>query len=511
MRTRSTFQGDHQMLPYHQAPEWIHLSELYHVEKNNLLEICLEKKFHSDEKVSQKWASLRPKIVKKRMGERRFFSMMRLHTPLCAFMEDIPDPLSHQVRKTYMDKGYHWIQRIRFQNKASHVMGVCDGIVQTAFLKTLLPTVPVESTAEYLLVFLKKNSLVEKSAMIRYFRNGEKRICAQWVVEVDVDGKMHVQSLQDLTLSLVEDHIRCLRKVKTWGAWMDLDDEDLPHYLLPNMKLSSCAWTAEREEIAHRFGEITMLWGCDDRHRQMAWEKGVFSWRDPRFSSELLGWTGTKAQILDRIVRVNQSTVPEDWLLVDNPEVLKDTFPLESTRHNLFVDFEYFVDDDFIYLIGVWDGDTQQYTAFWAEERTPESAPKMWKAFFDHVKVKDSRCWYWYAEKKMMDKTGIAYADDQWTDLWEVCRAGVAVRGAFDFGLKSFVRAFHQEDKMPLSYHELECQDGLASVTLARSYYETIDDDLRENLRKDLDTYNRYDCEAMAYILGAIRERLRLG
>ena len=168
------------------------------------------------------------------------------------------------------------------------------------------------------------------------------------------------------------------------------------------------------------------------------------------------------------------------------------------------MDFEYFVDDDFIYLIGVWDASSQKYTAFWATERTAEAWESMWAAFRDFVETTPSRCWYWYAEKKMMEKTGAPLEDveETWTDLWEVCRAGVAVQGAFDFSLKSVVRAFHRHGAMPLSYADLECQDGLASIGVAQKFFATKD----AALQTTLEAYNRYDCEAMVYIWEAIRE-----
>lgn len=73
----------------------------------------------------------------------------------------------------------------------------------------------------------------------------------------------------------------------------------------------------------------------------------------------------------------------------------------------------------------------------------------MWASFQTYLEQFRGRyrCWYWYAELRMMQKTGVSFEEDRWTDLWEVVRAGVAVRGAFDFGLKSFVRAFHEHGR----------------------------------------------------------------
>jgi len=510
MKTRTTFEGSHQSLPYDQKPEWVHLSELYHAEKHNLLEVCLEKKFHSEEKVQQKWDALRPMIHKKRVFEKLVYSTLRSKTPRCAFLEDIPDTVSHHHVQKYMDMDYDWIQRIRFRNVGSHVLGICDGLVRTAFLRTLLsPTTvsPDDISHDYLLVFLKPyfrgEMTLDIRAMIRYFRHSNPRISDAWIAVVGKHLEVHIYPVSPGKSGAEE--IRRLRRLKRLSPLLDMEDAQLPPQLWPNMKQGSVAWNPERTDIAHRVGEITMLWGCDDRHRQMAFHEGVLSWKDPRFTAAMVGFTETKAEILDRIVRVNRDEPPEKWLLVE--EDLETSFPelQETTTRHLFVDFEYFIDDNFIYLIGVWDASSQQYTAFWASERTADAWERMWTAFRDFVETTPSRCWYWYAEKKMMEKTGapLEHVDETWTDLWEVCRAGVAVRGAFDFSLKSFVRAFHQHGAMPFSYGDLECQDGLASVGVAQKFFTGGGKDT--TLKKTLETYNRYDCEAMAYVWKAIR------
>jgi hypothetical protein len=498
------------MLPYTQEAEWVHVSELYHAQKHNLLEICLEKKFNSEEKIQQKWDALRPNIIAKRRFEKLVYSTMRTRSSRCAFMEDIPDSLSKIQLQKYMDLGYDWIQRIRFRHVGSHVFGVCDAVIRTSFLQTLLVpnTPPLTITGEYVLVVLQPSfqsfcANLQQQALLRYFAEGEPRIAQDAIVVVRKDLQPLVYPV-DRDETIVEP-IRRIRRLKRLSPLLDLDEE-LPIQLWPNMKQGSTAWSPERWDIAFRLGEITMLWVCDDRHRQKALEQGVSSWRDPRFTPELVGFTETKAEILFRIVEINRH--PTEWLYVEKDN-LEASFPelQDSTLRHLFVDFEYFIDDHFIYLIGVWDASKKEYRAFWAKERTAEAWENMWKSFCAYLESTPSHCWYWYAEKKMMEKTGapLENLDETWTDLWGVCRAGVAVRGAFDFSLKSFVKAFHQHGKMPFSYADLEeCQDGLASIGVAQKYFATREERLKHTLEK----YNRYDCEAMAHIWEAIRTTL---
>jgi len=504
MKTRTTYKGEHKMLPYYGKPCWTHISELYNAENHNLMEICLEEKLDN----SRKWEGLQPKIHKKRMHERYLFSMVRSKTPRCAFMEDVHPTMTLSHMNLYMDNGYSWIQRIRFRNGASRVHGVCDGLVRSDFLAQLDPTLSSDKDGDgkYLMVLIKpsfekkpEKYRREIAAYKRYFRNGNPRIADDRVLLIGKDYKPTLVSCTDEDdEEVVINLMRSIRKVKTWAPLVDLVGSDIPVGWYPNMKLSSAAWDKERWDIAHRVGDITMLWSCDDSHRQMAHAKGIVSWRDERFCADTVGFTGTRADILDRILRVNRSERDETWIEV-SPRVSIEFPELDSTHvDHLFVDIEYI--GDFIYMMGVFDPSTHQYTSFWTE--TLDSYDGLFERFSAHLQsYKNPLCWYWYAEKKALERAGAPLDMSYWRDLWEVARC-VGVKNAFDFSLKSFVRAFYSHGRIPFRYEDLECQNGAESIDMALQFYT----DKNPETRVALETYNRYDCEAMWYILKGIRE-----
>jgi len=85
-------------------------------------------------------------------------------------------------------------------------------------------------------------------------------------------------------------------------------------------------------------------------------------------------------------------------------------------------------------------------------------------------------CWYWYAEKKVLDTLNLSFPNCEWWDLWKVSRH-VALKFAFDFSLKSFVKALYMLNKIPFHYEEEDastCQNGQAS------YSKYLDDDGRQ-------------------------------
>lgn len=273
--------------------------------------------------------------------------------------------------------------------------------------------------------------------------------------------------------------------------------------LYPNMKLSSYVDPKRRWETALALGDITMLWKCNDAHRERAKAHGIVSWRDERLTPELLGFDNPMdIDVLNRILKINRCQDPTQWILKD-PR-LHDVFPILSTygsKTNLFIDFEYV--DDLVYMIGIFDGSTRQYTSLWAQELSPQGTDRLYHSFSEFLRQIPCHklCWYWYAEDKVLKKANQSFADCEWWDLWKISRH-VAVKRAFDFSLKSFVRALFLQNKIPFSYDDeygSACQNGQASIQLAKSFYASSCSDLV--LKQDLESYNQKDCEALWYFL----------
>jgi hypothetical protein len=379
---------------------------------------------------------------------------------------------------------------------------MCDGLIHRDLVKTLVPSHDVSEHGEYLVLMIKPSFVpkkqetfyVEAITLIHVLSQlFPGHICDSHVVLVDKELQFYIMTLEKKNIPDMLTMFRSVRKIKKWASLVDLDDT-LPTLVCPNMKTRHSFFQKMKRDIAVRDGEITLLWKCDVRERKMAFHQGIYSWKDPRFSPDVIGWTHpTDCAILQRILDVNRG---QEWFIMDK-RVFQEFAVLNENKNHLFVDFEYV--GQFLYLIGVFDGNT--YRSFWSHELSADGTQNVWNEFQTFLVTQDEEktcCWYWYAEERFMEKLGLE-TRLSWHDLFRVCRYG-AVRHAFDFSLKSWVKAFHLHGKIPFDYNDLDCQNGASSITFAYDVFEKND----TSRKTQLELYNRYDCESMWYIFNEV-------
>ena len=77
--------------------------------------------------------------------------------------------------------------------------------------------------------------------------------------------------------------------------------------LYPNMTVKN-SWGSIKRKIAEEIGEITLLWQCGYKNRLLAHKLGIYSWRDPLCTPQILGITGKYAPILQAIIDINRQS-----------------------------------------------------------------------------------------------------------------------------------------------------------------------------------------------------------
>lgn len=484
---------EHKMIPYTPSPVWISVpQDIFLYQTDNMFDMMMEYHVHTKD-----WTPLQSVITQKRMLEKKLFITLQQHSHQVTFLEDVSETQSQKIVGRYLLQKYLFIQRFRFAHLRSHIHGMCDGLIHRELLLSSFGIQDNDNGGDYVVMLMKPSFTPKKQE--RFHMEATTlvhvlsqlypgHICDSYVTVVDKDLQFHTMTLDKKRQPDMLTMFRTVRKVKKWAALIDLGDE-LPTLVCPNMKTRHSFFEGTKHDIAVRDGEITLLWKCDVRERKLAFDQRIFSWKDPRFSPEILGWTGNDCAILQRILDVNRG--PE-WFVMDK-RVLQEFPVLTKNKNHVFVDFEYV--GQFLYLIGVFDGVT--YRAFWSDELSDNGTQNVWQKFQTFLDTQDEEktcCWYWYAEERFMEKAGLE-TKLPWYDLFRVCRYG-AVRHAFDFSLKSWVKAFHLHGKIPFDYNELQCQNGASSLTYAYDVFEKND----ESRKNDLELYNRYDCEAMWYI-----------
>ena len=495
-------------LPENTRTIWVSIpSDLYHW-SHDPLEIVLEER--NPEKAKHKWDKWRPRIQQNQMGDRALY--VRLMSMCgggkhCVYLGDNGIQSSPSLVKRMLPR-MEWIQKIRYQDSIRHIHGVCDGIMTVSLASRLCPPIPsLPETTTHVVVYHRPTMktphsfVMNGTASMWYVKKwlGEEEegweISPDHLLMIGEKGKCWWIVINEKETKAVLEAVWGIRIVRSSALCYDLDSHSLPTWLYPDMKSPSSFWKEEKKKIAERVGEISLLWCCGKTERDRVYRNhGILSWKDPRFRVEMLEWGETpRTEILREIVSVNREDNNDEWIRADKARLYEHLSPfLQDT--NLFLDFEY-TEDHRIYLIGIMDQKKEQYHAFWSEDLTENGEQELFSRVQDHLCSYGPRvrCWYWYAEKKVLRDRPHPFELDHWSDLWEIARIPVVMRGALDFSLKSIANALSLQGKLPHDYHDLLCKDGEDSLQLAKSVYTKENDDDRQSL----EMYNRLDCLVM--------------
>jgi predicted RecB family nuclease len=314
----------------------------------------------------------------------------------------------------------------------------------------------------------------------------------------------------------VENGVEWVRECRKNGQdWLE-DLEEHPE-LYPNMKAHG--ENSFKAGFAEALGEITSLWYCGLKERQKAFQQGIKSWKDENFTSQTVGFKGDRAKVLDAILEVNRGN---DLILP-----LKMTKMIKAIQRvnqkEFFVDFETipeFLGEERIFMISAgwieYDLDLEEHwrcETFVLESLSDESEMKMAREFLQLI-GDDSELYHWAdAEFHIWENFCIRhrkYNDpqfhirDRWTDLLFVFKQEpIAVKGAFNFSLKSIVKALSAT--IGLSYQG-EVKDGLTAAVHAVNHYAQFQRYQPTPEMREIVKYNQLDCEALWKILGLLRD-----
>ncbi|GAH17538.1 unnamed protein product, partial [marine sediment metagenome] len=63
-----------------------------------------------------------------------------------------------------------------------------------------------------------------------------------------------------------------------------------------------------KKKFAEDIEEISLVWRCGPKQRKAAHDKGIYSWKDPRCTPEVLGIAGEyTSKVVSRILEANHS------------------------------------------------------------------------------------------------------------------------------------------------------------------------------------------------------------
>jgi len=498
-------------LPLREPVIYVSCSDFYLAAQNDYITFILDGKNQNDESLQEKkWNDIRKKSVPKQKRLNDFYMDMRGENPDRALYmgDDKTCDLAPYL------ENFDYLQRVYFTNVRSHVRGIVDALLSRVMVEKFFKLDVSDVEEDFIMLYFYSSKKAfggydrYKALATLHYYNRSNRVHKGKILIVRKDNTTEWCHRCDSHVAEIKKMVSQIRKAKNIAPYFSLDDIQNTRYY-PNMKLNDSVWYPLKKKFSSKLGEITQLWCCNDSHRQTAFQHGVVSWKDPRLTPEILGFTDSyKKKILESILEVNRqdpTALDFEWMRVEPG--FADKWPLLARNadvDNVFLDFEY--TDAILYMVGMFY--RGEYKVFWADRLDTESERRLVEQTNTFLAGLGAQTvvWYWHAEKSkwksVCDKHGIAPKNDSWHDICHMMRSGtITVYGAFDFSLKSIVNAFFNRGKIPYCYSELDCMDGKESIEYAEQYYLHP----TQKVQTILEKYNRLDCEAMSYVLGEIK------
>lgn len=314
-------------------------------------------------------------------------------------------------------------------------------------------------------------------------------------------------------------------------------------------------WGSMKKWLAQELKELTQLWQVSVNGREQAHKMGIYRWDDPRISPEhvLTRGVASYGPKLAQMLEVNTGNGP--LILPARIEQDRDVWhPTPGVE--FYVDFEFCSDlnDDFsalpekggqplIFMIGcghVEEGEWQ--FGCWITDQLSEDEElrviREWVRHMEEVRTRldpenaQPRIFHWsHAETTQLNGPAQSAPDvpnssarrrhrdpADWPDylnfydfLSKVVRPeGVAVKGAWSFGLKDIAKAMRKHRMIDKDWGDSQV-DGLGAMVgawhcdaEARRKGTSMAD---EPLMQDIAKYNEVDCQVMMEIIRYLREK----
>ncbi len=362
-----------------------------------------------------------------------------------------------------------------------------------------------EDNDEYVIVLLMDSKTITEyrryqAHFYSMMLHSNKYIDTSRVYLINIQNN-HLQYIDTNNKSIQTDIIsycRWIRNCINYGNVYTLHPPSHPN-LYPNMKVicNDRKYDEFKKNYAESLNEITLMYRCHPKHRNIMHNQGIYSYLDDRFDVSVLGFPKKYEFIVKKMIEMKKT--PDATIYKGKNNIFK------KYGTELYMDFETL--DDIIYWVGIGvveDGKEYNYISFVSENPTIEEQYRIMKETKDFLSTfKKKQVYYWYAEQRFWERVDDNRLNVDFSDWVDMCKifqdSPIIIKGAFDFKLKTIVKSLNTLGKMDLHLPE-RCNNGMESIEIAKEYYKTR----MESLYNDLKDYNEYDCKALYLIKCAI-------
>ena len=341
------------------------------------------------------------------------------------------------------------------------------------------------------------------------------------------------------TVGKAKEAIQWIKELKEDGLNWSVYPRPTRMELYPNMCNSrDSPYGQIKRQIAEKLDDITLIWQCGPKHRELAFDCGVTSWRDPACTAKLLGHNGQViGPIVDKMLKFNRATsttTMEPQTVQDADSNWQNPRPLElyldcETISNVFDDFSSLPrmsETSMIFMIGIgWTTEQDpnfSFKVFTASELTPIGEFEMLKECLTWIGNKiqeydDHIVFHW----STADQSFLLSAYERHPDLPRLMirffdvlalfkREPILIKGVFNFGLKPIVEAMSKYKLIDfkIAKHCLNGSDAMIRAWDAYQASQKSNVDVKQlDIFQKIISYNQDDCRSVYEILKFLRTK----
>lgn len=301
--------------------------------------------------------------------------------------------------------------------------------------------------------------------------------------------------------------------------------------LFPNMKNDKdTKWHPIKKDLSDSINEITQIWNCGVKKRQLAHSKYIYGWKDPRFNSKLLKMDkGKVGPVIDKILSINRQT--KDLFRPKKIKYDRENWKNKDEILEFYLDFETFNSDlgstindgtieisnhQYIFMIGIgYEKDNQWiFKSFMMENKNLESEKIMFNLFMDYINYvlktenkKLCKMYHWsFAEVGSYHNFKSRHTDliinDSHISFYDLNKVfinePITIKDALNYSLKTVAKALKKHNLIESTWDTSSvCSNGLNAMILANNLYETSTNIIDDPTMKEIIYYNEIDCKVL--------------
>ena len=306
--------------------------------------------------------------------------------------------------------------------------------------------------------------------------------------------------------------------------WKLLPKPSIPE-LYPNMKNNfDFNYRQIKNNLAQQISEITQIWNVGIKHRIIAHNNGIYSWKNNKCNSKSLGFSD-KSQIgiiVDKIIKINKTTK----IKIEPTKIKYNDNNWKECPDDIiefYIDYETLISNDetYIFMIGVgYNNNGWTFKNYHLKQLTKEDMNNMFNDFWKYIKEiiggKKSRFIHWTkAEPSQYNKCvdTLLFPYKNFIDLFDIFKKEpIVINGAFGFSLKSIAKAMYTNKMINTCWSNIEkstinCENGQDALLLGIKLYEQNDIINEDNIiLKSIRDYNEIDCKVLFEIITYLRK-----